>query len=53
MIKGFLLVFDAILIVLFLEITIYAIKVGGKGLGELIAETLIIILLNSLFILNS
>lgn len=53
MIKGFLLAFDVILIVLFLVITIYAVKVKEKGIGALMAAISIIILLNSLFILNS
>ncbi len=53
MIKGFLLAFDVILIVLFLAITIYAVKVKEKGIGALMAAVSIIISLNSLFILNS
>lgn len=53
MIKGFLLAFDVILIVLFLVITIYAVKVKEKGIATLMGMVSVIIALNSLFILNS
>lgn len=53
MIKGFLLALDIILIVMFLAFTIYSVKVKEKGIGSLMAAISIIILLNSLFILNS
>lgn len=53
MIKGFLLSLDVILIVMFLAITIYSVKVKEKGIGALMAAVSIIISLNSLFILNS
>ena len=53
MIKGFLLAFDVILIVLFLVIAIYAVKVKEKGIATLMRMVSVIIALNSLFILNS
>lgn len=53
MIKGFLLAFDVILIVLFLVIAIYAVKVKEKGIATLMGMVSVIIALNSLFILNS
>lgn len=53
MIKGFLLAFDVILIVMFLVISLYATKVKENGIGVLMASISIIISLNSLFILNS
>lgn len=53
MIKGFLLAFDVILIVLFLVIAIYAVKVKEKGIATLMGMISVIIALNSLFILNS
>lgn len=53
MIKGFLLAFDVILIVLFLSISIYAAKVKENGIGALMSAISIIISLNFLFILNS
>lgn len=53
MIKGFLLAFDVILIVMFLVISLYATKVKENGIGVLMAAISIIISLNSLFILNS
>ncbi len=53
MIKGFLLAFDVILIVMFLVISLYATKVKENGIGLLMASISIIISLNSLFILNS
>ena len=53
MIKGFLLAFDVILIVMFLVISLYATKVKENGIGALMAAISIIISLNSLFILNS
>lgn len=53
MIKGFLLAFDVILIVMFLVISLYATKVKENGIGALTAAISIIISLNSLFILNS
>ena len=45
MIKGFLLAFNVILIVLFLSISIYATKVKKNGIGALMAAISIIILL--------
>lgn len=53
MIKGFLLAFDVILIVMFLVISLCATKVKENGIGALMAAISIIISLNSLFILNS
>ena len=53
MIKGFLLALDIILIVMFLAFTIYSVKVKEKWIGSLMAVISIVILLNSLFILNS
>ena len=53
MIKGFLLAFDVILIVLFLVIAIYAVKVKEKVIATLMGMFSVIIALNSLFILNS
>ena len=53
MIKGVLLAFDVILIVLFLVIAIYAVKVKEKGIATLMGMVSVIIALNSLFILNS
>lgn len=53
MIKGILLSFNAILIGLFLVITIYAVKAKEKGITALMGMVSVIIALNYLFILNS
>lgn len=52
MIKGFLLAFDVILIVMFLIGMIFGIKTKEKGMGLLSGSISLIITLNSLFILN-
>ncbi len=51
MIKGFLLAFDVILIVMFLIGMIFGIKTKEKGMGLLSGAIAFIITLNSLFIL--
>lgn len=53
MIKGFLLAFNAFLIVLFLAVAIRAVKTKEKGIGALMGVVSVIIALNSVFILNS
>lgn len=53
MIKGFLLAFNAFIIVLFLIITIRAVKIKEKEVGVVMGIISVIIALNSLFILNS
>lgn len=53
MIKGFLLAFDVILIVMFLIGMIFGIKTKEKGMGLLSGAIAFIITLNSLFILYS
>ena len=53
MIKGFLLAFDVILIVMFLIGMIFGIKTKEKGMGLLSGFIALIITLNSLFILYS
>lgn len=52
MIKGFLLAFDVILIVMFLIGMFFGIKTKEKGMGLLSGSIALIIVLNSLFILN-
>lgn len=52
MIKGFLLAFDVILIVMFLIGMIIGIKTKEKGMGLLSGSVSLIITLNALFILN-
>lgn len=53
MIKGFLLAFDVILIVIFLIGMIFGVKTKETGMGLLSGSIALIIALNSLFILNS
>lgn len=53
MIKGFLLAFDVILIVMFLIGMIFGLKTKETGMGLLSGSIALIIALNSLFILNS
>lgn len=53
MIKGFLLAFNVILIVIFLIGMIYGLKKEDKGAGLLSGSIALIVALNSLFILNS
>lgn len=53
MIKGFLLAFDVILIVMFLIGMIFGLKTKETGVGLLSGYISLIIALNSLFILNS
>ena len=53
MIRGFLLAFNVILIVLFLIGMIYGLKVKEESIGFLAGSIALIITLNSLFILNS
>ena len=53
MIKGFLLAFDVILIVMFLIGMIFGLKTKETGMGLLSGSIALIIVLNSLFILNS
>lgn len=53
MIKGFLLAFNVILIVIFLIGMIYGLKTKDKGVGVISGSIALIIALNSLFILNS
>lgn len=53
MIKGFLLAFDVILIVIFLIGMIFGVKTKETGIGLLSGSIALIIALNSLFILNS
>lgn len=53
MIKGFLLAFDVILIVIFLIGTIFGVKTKETGMGLLSGAIAFIITLNSLFILYS
>lgn len=53
MMKGFLLAFDVILIVLFLIGMIYGLKTKEKGIGLFSGSVALIVVLNSLFILNS
>lgn len=53
MIKGFLLAFDVILIAMFLVLSFYAAKIKENRIGVLMATVSIIILLNSMFILNA
>ena len=53
MIKGFLLAFDVILIVMFLIGMIFGVKTKETGMGLLSGSIALIIALNSLFILNS
>lgn len=53
MIKGFLLAFDVILIVIFLIGMIFGVKTKETGMGLLSGSVALIITLNSLFILNS
>lgn len=53
MIKGFLLAFDVILILLFLFGLIYGIKTKETEMGTLSGAIAFIITLNSLFILYS
>lgn len=52
MIKGFLLAFDVILIVIFLIGMIFGVKTKETGMGLLSGSIALIIALNSLFILN-
>lgn len=52
MIKGFLLAFDVILIVMFLIGMIFGLKTKETGMGLLSGSIALIIALNSLFILN-
>ncbi len=52
MIKGFLLAFDVILIVMFLIGMFFGIKTKETGMGLLSGSIALIIVLNSLFILN-
>lgn len=53
MIKGFLLAFDVILIVIFLIGMIFGVKTKETGMGLLSGSIAFIITLNSLFILYS
>lgn len=53
MIKGFLLAFDVILIVIFLIGMIFGVKTKETGMGLLSGSIAFIITLNSLFIINS
>lgn len=53
MIKGFLLAFNVILIVMFLIGMIYGLKTKDKGVGVISGSIALIMALNSLFILNS
>ena len=53
MIKGFLLAFNVILIVIFLIGMIYGLKTKDKGVGVISGSIALIMALNSLFILNS
>lgn len=53
MIKGFLLAFNVILIVIFLIGMIYGLKKEDKGIGLFSGSIALIMVLNSLFILNS
>ncbi len=53
MIKGFLLAFNVILIVMFLIGMVYGLKTKDKGVGLLSGSVALIMALNSLFILNS
>ena len=53
MIKGFLLAFNVILIVIFLIGMIYGLKKEDKEIGLFSGSIALIMALNSLFILNS
>ena len=53
MIKGFLLAFDVILIVMFLIGMFFGIKTKKTGMGLLSGSISLIITLNALFILNT
>ena len=53
MIKGFLLAFNVILIVIFLIGMVYGLKTKDKGIGLFSGSIALIMALNSIFILNS